>query len=76
VGDFTNISCEIFRRTISYESVKLKELYATFSPIALLEPVDRGKLLDEIELVANRDFGGRVECPILTPIYLAMRALH
>jgi SAM-dependent methyltransferase len=73
VGGFTDISCENFRRTIVYDSAKLKALYATFSAIALLDAVDRRKLLDEIESIADRDFGGRVERPIVTPIYLAYR---
>jgi SAM-dependent methyltransferase len=73
VDDFTDISYQIVERKIVYDSARLKALYATFSPISLLEPVERHMLLDQLELVAERDFGGRVERTILTPIYLAMR---
>jgi hypothetical protein len=51
----------------------VRALYGTFSPIQRLDDERRGAILDEIALVAERDFGGRVTRTLLTPLYTARR---
>jgi SAM-dependent methyltransferase len=71
VSEFTDISCKVLRWRIVYDSSKLRALYATFSPIVLLEAAERQRVLDGIQSIADRDCGGRVEREIATPIYTA-----
>ncbi|HEY6329893.1 MAG TPA: class I SAM-dependent methyltransferase [Blastocatellia bacterium] len=73
VSEFTDIGCEVLKRKLVYDSKKLRALYATFSPIALLEPMERERVLDGVQGVADREFGGQVEREIATPIYTARR---
>jgi ubiquinone/menaquinone biosynthesis C-methylase UbiE len=50
-----------------------RALYATFSPIARLGDSERESLLDATSEVSEREFGGVVERPMLTPLYMARR---
>jgi len=52
----------------------VRALYATYSPVARLEPPARARLLDAVAEVAEREFGGRVERNMVTIAYTA-RAL-
>ena len=53
----------------------LQKLYATFSEISRLHPVERIQLLEKLTEVADKQFNGRVEKPIVTSIYTAQRKL-
>jgi hypothetical protein len=57
----------------SLDTSATRALYATFSPIARLGNPERESLLDAISEVSEREFGGVVERPMLTPIYIARR---
>jgi hypothetical protein len=57
----------------SHDPVAIRRLFGTFAPwLALAEPV-RSELLDEVERLARHDFGGSVERPYRTILYLARR---
>ncbi|HUK92062.1 MAG TPA: class I SAM-dependent methyltransferase [Blastocatellia bacterium] len=73
VAGFTDISYELLRWKAVYDAEKLRALYATFSPIALLDPEERDRVLDAVQSIAERDFDGSVERQILTPVYLARK---
>jgi hypothetical protein len=45
-------------------------LFASFSPWLALPPDQRTRVLDELERLAHDHFGGVVERPYLTPIYV------
>jgi len=47
--------------------------YSTFSPISALEPASRQEFLDSVAHIAEVDFGGRVEIPLVTSLYVARR---
>jgi SAM-dependent methyltransferase len=59
--------------TLTQTSAQVRALYATFSSIARLAERSREALLDAIESVAEREFGGRVERSIVTPVYFGRR---
>ena len=46
-------------------------LYSTFSPVIALDPDRRTQLLDAVERIARKDFGDRVERPLVTSLYTA-----
>jgi len=48
-------------------------LFASYSPCLALVASERTAVLDAIERLATVDFGGVVERPYLTPIYLSQR---
>jgi hypothetical protein len=59
--------------TETLETSRLRALYATYSPIQALPPDARARLLDGVAAIAERDFGGKVERPFSTILYMARR---
>jgi hypothetical protein len=70
---FDQIEFEDLRWSVFLDAPRVRELYGTFSPISRLDRVERERLLNQLEQVAERDFGGSVELYITTPIYTARR---
>jgi SAM-dependent methyltransferase len=68
---FVEPEAELIRWSKRFESAGIRDLYATFSPIARLPDGQREALLDAVANVAETEFGGVVERPILTPLYTA-----
>ncbi|MGH7540155.1 MAG: class I SAM-dependent methyltransferase [Gemmatimonadota bacterium] len=64
---------ELFRWTRGWDTAGIRALYSTFSPISVLEPGRRTDFLDSVARVAEVEFGGRVEKPLVTSLYLARR---
>jgi SAM-dependent methyltransferase len=57
--------------TLELDPAGVRALYATYSPVARLEPPARARLLDAVAEVAEREFGGRVERNMVTIAYAA-----
>ncbi|HEY0647943.1 MAG TPA: class I SAM-dependent methyltransferase [Phenylobacterium sp.] len=57
--------------TLELDPAGVRALYATYSPVARLEPEARARLLDGVADVAEREFGGRVERNMVTIAYTA-----
>ena len=70
---FDQIEFEDLRWNVFLDAPRVRELYGTFSPISRLDREERERLLDGLEQIAERDFGGSVELYITTPIYTARR---
>jgi SAM-dependent methyltransferase len=70
---FVDVEHELVRWHSSWDSAGIRALYGSFSPILRLEDEDRGRLLDEIALIAERDFGGHVERTLTTSLYTARK---
>ncbi len=68
---FRDIEYEAIRWTLTLDAAGTRRLYATYSNIARLPDADRERILDELERVANLEFGGRVERLMVTPVYTA-----
>jgi SAM-dependent methyltransferase len=73
VGAFEDIQSEVIRWAATFDVVQVRELYATFSPVSRLPDGERQGLLDALGRVAEERFGGRVERPMVTPVYTARR---
>jgi SAM-dependent methyltransferase len=73
VNAFERISAAIIRGSMVFETDRLIDLYATFSPISRLRLAKRKVILQGLKQTADQDFGGHVEIPISTPIYTAQR---
>jgi hypothetical protein len=71
---FDSIQHELLRWTMRRNADEIVALYGTFSPILLLPPSDRERFLASLHEIAERQFGGVVERPMVTPIYTARRA--
>ena len=74
-GEFGDIENHMIRSSAIFETPILLKLYATFSEISRLHPVERIQLLEKLTEVADKQFNGRVEKPIVTSIYTAQRKL-
>lgn len=70
---FEDIETEVIPWTISLDTAQVRDLYATFSPIARLASEERGRILDELAAIAEDSFGGRVERAFLTAVYTSRR---
>jgi SAM-dependent methyltransferase len=70
---FVSVTHELIRRTERFDTARVRALYGTFSPISRLPAAERERLLDGIALVAEREFGGVVERPVLNVVYTARR---
>jgi SAM-dependent methyltransferase len=56
-----------------WDAARIRALFATFSPIIRLDEETRIAVLEAVEQVADRDFAGRVELPVLTSLFTARR---
>jgi SAM-dependent methyltransferase len=72
-GAFEDIESELVRWTVTLDVIQVRELYGTFSPVSVLPAERRKRLLDALGRVAEEQFGGRVERPMVTAVYTARR---
>lgn len=72
---FDELRHDVVRWSREWNTAGIRSLYSTFSPISVLEPEHRTAFLDSIARVAEREFGGRVEKPLVTSLYTARRPL-
>jgi SAM-dependent methyltransferase len=56
-----------------WDTTGIRGLYSTFSPLSALDPERREELLDSVARIAEDDFGGRVERPLVTSLYTARK---
>lgn len=56
-----------------WDTAGIRGLFSTFSPLLVLEPEDRNAFLDSVARVAELEFGGRVERPLVTSLYTGRR---
>jgi len=73
VGRFDSVEREDLHWTVRLPAARVRALWATFSDTMILRPTQRRGFLDSVERVAREEFGGKVEIPMLTPIYTARR---
>jgi len=69
----TDVSHHLIRWTADLDTSQLQALYASMIRIRRRPAADRQRLLDQISLLADGDFGGRVQRPFRTILYTARR---
>jgi SAM-dependent methyltransferase len=72
-GGFGPVRRETIPWTGRHTAPELRTLFASFSPCLALPPEQRAVVLDAVERLAAEEFGGTVERPYLTVVYLAAR---
>jgi SAM-dependent methyltransferase len=70
---FEELGHELLRWTRRWDTAGIRGLYSTFSPIRSLEPDERERFLDSVARVAEHEFGGLVERPLVTSLYTARK---
>jgi len=70
---FDRISREDVRWTVTLRTAQVRALWGTFSEVVTLPPKKREWFLTELGRVVDDQFGGKVEIPMLTPLYTARR---
>jgi SAM-dependent methyltransferase len=70
---FEELAHDVVRWTREWDTAGIRSLYSTFSPISSLDHARRKQFLDSVARVAELDFGGRVETPLVTSLYTARR---
>ena len=68
---FRDVEHEAEQWTLRLDATQTRRLYETYSNIARLPDSQMEMILDEIERIADAEFGGRVERQMVTPIYTA-----
>jgi SAM-dependent methyltransferase len=72
-GAFGPVRHETISWTGRHTAKQIRTMFASFSPWLALPPERREVALDELEAMADVQFGGIVERPYLVPMYLAQR---
>jgi SAM-dependent methyltransferase len=72
-GRFGAVRYEIVSWTGRHTPAEIRAMFGSFSPCLALPPADRTAVLEALEQLAADTFGGLVERPYLTPVYLAQR---
>lgn len=72
-GRFGRVHHEVIAWTGRHTPLELRALFASYSPCLALAADERTAVLDAIEELASGTFGGVVERPYLTPVYLASK---
>ncbi len=70
---FERVEHELIRWRADWDTNGIRNLYASFSPIATLDDERRATVLDGITDIADREFGGHVERALRTSLYTARR---
>jgi hypothetical protein len=70
---FEEVGHDQMRWAREWDTEGIRGLYSTFSPISALEPEQRRHFLDSVARIAELEFGGRVEKPLVTSLYTARR---
>jgi SAM-dependent methyltransferase len=70
---FIAVENELVRWNAEWDAAGIRALYGSFSPILRLEPSRKDEILDEIERIAEQDFGGRVSRALTTSLYTARK---
>jgi SAM-dependent methyltransferase len=73
LGTFERIAREDIRWTVTLRTPRVQALWASFSEIVTLSPRKRDRFLAELGRLVDGRFDGRVEIPMLTPVYTARR---
>lgn len=73
-GHFGPAHHETIAWTGRHSAAQIRALFASYSPWLALPPHRRAVVLDALEHLAKENFGGVVERPYLTPIYIAPRS--
>jgi SAM-dependent methyltransferase len=71
---FESAEVDYWPWNITLETRRLTALYATYSPIQALAPDRRTAFLEDLAVIADRDFGGAVERHFSSILYAARRA--
>jgi len=68
---FQDAEVEVWCSSLVCDTARLVALYSTFSPIQALEPNSRQRFLTDLAQIADEQFGGQLERPLLTVLYSA-----
>jgi SAM-dependent methyltransferase len=72
---FEQTRLDVVPWTHEFDTPGIRALFASFSPIIVLDEPTREALLDDIARVAADEFGGHVSKPVLTSLYTARKPL-
>ena len=72
---FVDVAATILSFDLPMSAARIRALYATFSMVRRLDPLQRSSMLDAIERVAMDDFGGTVARTFRTPLYIARKPI-
>jgi SAM-dependent methyltransferase len=73
LAGLADVNGSLIRWTAELDTAQLRALYASMIRIRRLPAADQKRILDQISMLADRDFGGRVRRPFITAMYTGRR---
>ncbi|HXQ78978.1 MAG: class I SAM-dependent methyltransferase [Thermoplasmata archaeon] len=73
IVEFERVSRDDIRWTATLGTARVQALWGTFSDVVTLRPVRRVWFLSELGRIVDDQFDGKVDIPVLTPVYTARR---
>jgi SAM-dependent methyltransferase len=73
VAGLEAVGSEVIRWTVEMTSSQLRALYGSLIAVRRLPPDQQQQMLDEVSMLADEGFGGRVERPFVTVMYTGRR---
>lgn len=70
-GNFLAPQCQVFTWTLVLNPEEVVSLYRTFPPLQLMPEERRTKILETLREIAEKQFGGKVERNMTSPLYVA-----
>jgi SAM-dependent methyltransferase len=70
---FHDAEVEEWTSSLTCDTARLVALYSTYSTIQALDPHARRELLSNLARIADEQFGGRIERPLVTVLYTGKR---
>jgi SAM-dependent methyltransferase len=73
LGGFEDVRSQLIRSAVRFTSGQIRAFYGSLIEVRRRPPAERRSLLDGIQAIAERDFGGEVTRPFVTPLYTGRR---
>jgi SAM-dependent methyltransferase len=73
LGGFEDVHSQLIRSSVRFTSAQIRAFYGSLIEVRRRPPAERRSLLDSIQAIAERDFGGEVTRPFVTVLYTGRR---
>jgi SAM-dependent methyltransferase len=73
LGGFEDVRSQLIRSQVRFTSAQIPDFYGSQIDIRRRPPAERRSLLDSIQAIAERDFGGEITRSFVTALYTGRR---
>lgn len=73
LGGFCDVRSQLIRSEVRFTSAQVFAFYGSLMEVRRRPPAERRSLLDSLQGIAERDFGGEITRPFVTALYTGLR---